>query len=215
MFTTFSVNAQFGSSGGFDFEGESRDWSISAITGLDVPLGDVATAYKASPFYNLQVLRNFGSLSVGVGGGLRWLKPKQAIFKSPPNDVYPIDLDVSYSDMNSKILYATAVYNYDINEQIVAFGGINIGYNNNIFATYGGVAGNPVFKVWTMENCLYLAPKLGAGYRFGMWQVNLESRFNYIKSNNSVEYKARVGAVPQTSNAYKTWATGLSLVLNF
>lgn len=212
---SLTAQAQFGSSGGYDFGEGGSLYALSVTAGMDVPLGDVGTMYKASPFYNLQIVRNVGPLSFGLGGGIRMFKPKQDVFEEPINAVYNVPLDVVYTDMNTKMGYLTAIYNYEISEQLVAFGGLNVGFYNNTFTTSGSIYGNAVFKVYTMENCLYAAPKLGAGYKFGQMQVNLESRFNLIKSNNSVEYNARVGAAPSAGSFYKTWATGLSFVYNF
>ena len=147
-----TANAQFGSSGGYDFSEGAAQYSLVPGVGLDIPLGDIGTAYKASPYYTVDIIRHFNSLSFGIGGGYRMLSPKKASFPEPGNVVYIVPLDIIYNKMKSSIFYATASYNFNISDELVAFGGVNVGLYHNVFSTDGYIYGNPVFYLTTSEN---------------------------------------------------------------
>ena len=194
LFTALSVQAQhrtdqgltYGGGGGGDNPGDG--FGIAINGGYDIPSGSLGTTFKAAPTFGFSLVDNFNGFTLSANVGLVTYKPKvDTTYYYAANQTIG---SIAYSDDKIMAYYLGAAYNFDVDDGVKFFLGLNLGiYSDKIGYHTQDDYENTVFSKTEQE--FYYAPKLGFAFAVDdNFSISPGARYNFFKpfSSNNNQY---------------------------
>ena len=217
--STFNATAQR-SSAMLSYGGGGSDskFGIEIGSGLDVPIGTLKDNYKSAPYFDGGFLYYLKDFTFGINAGYRSFPAKVGSYTE--TDDSGNSITTSVSKFSSIKLYASAVYNVNINDDLLVFGGFNIG---SYISTYGYTASqaasgdNYYSSSHPTEEEGYIAPKIGLGIKLtDELQLNISANYNlFFTGSYSYNYSTDYGSSSTSATWYQSASAGASLTYRF
>lgn len=184
-----SAQAQHRNNQGLSYGGGGRGdnpgdgFGIAVNGGYDIPSGSLGTTFKAAPTFGLSLVDNFNGFTLTANVQLVTYKPKvDTLYYYAPNQTIG---SLAWSDDKIMAYYLGAAYNFNVDEGVKFYLGLNLGiYSDKIaYHTQDIYENTPFSKTF---NELYYAPKLGFTFAVNdNFSISPGARYNFFKPSGT------------------------------